>query len=137
MDSGLVFGDAISFDPAQIAAAPLTYDTILVDDLAPPPSQPAPPRYEIVAQLLQTLSLTGAAARAAPRRTGQARFANDTAAPGATVRPLAWVVTPLGDGPPATTDPNAKTWSELIGSLATLNAGQARWQLAPAYELEA
>jgi hypothetical protein len=137
MDSGLVFGDAVSFDPNEIVPAPLTYDTIILDDLAPPPSQLSGPRYGVRPEVLQTLAHSGAAARAATRRVGRERFANAAAGSAARVQPLSWVITPLGDGPPAPVDPRAKTWTELRAAVESLNAGQARWQMAPAYELVA
>ncbi len=138
MDAGLVFGDAVNFDPNEIAPAPLAYDTILLDDLAPPPAGPAGPRYGLALGRLEAFALSGAAGRAATRRIGQFRFANDAAPPGAVVKPLDWVVTPLADGAPVAVDPRARTWTELRGALAQLNAGQdARWQMTPVHELAA
>ena len=135
-DAGLAFGDAISFPEAEIAPAPVAYDTILVDDLAPPPQSTAPV-YGVTMQLLQILAISGAAGRAAKRRVGQSRFGNDAAPPGAVVTPLTWAVTPLADGPPVAVDPQAKTWTEMRGALAKMNAGQTLWQMTPTHELAA
>ena len=134
-DAGLAFGEAISFPEAEIAPAPVAYDTILIDDLAPPPAQTPPPPYAIPAQVLAILTMSGAAARSATLRTGPSRFAGPTA--GANVRPLTWVINPLADGPPQPPAARPQTWTEMRGTLAALNAGEARWQMTPTFELAA
>jgi hypothetical protein len=135
MDAGLVFGDAVAFDPAESIAAPLQYETLTFDDEAAPPPPDQPP-HQITLDRLALFVRSGAAGRAAARRTGRKRFANTEAVPAVAVQPLTWVVTPLGDGPAAPPEA-AKTWSELQAALGQLNRGGAAWQLAPTHELAA
>ena len=138
MDAGFVVGkdDAVTIDPTQLVAAPLEYDSIVIDTLAAdvPPKQPAP--YRLPADRLAVHAATGAAARAPLRRVGRARFrtpgepAVDLAAP-------SWAIAPLDGAPPLALAATVKTWSEYQGALATLNRAGARFQLVPARELAA
>jgi hypothetical protein len=141
MDAGLVFGsEAVSFDAAQIVAAPLMNEPIVVDDMNAPPKPQAPPRA-ISFEQLRFHSRTGAAARAPVRALGLARFrrgeeVETEQARGAEFEAPRWVIVPMGDGAPAPVDAKVKTWSEYRAALATLNRGGARWQVVPLYELE-
>ena len=76
MDAGLVVGndDAVTIDAAQLVAAPLEYDSIIIDTLTAdvPPKQPAP--YVLPVGQLAVHAATGAAARAPVRNVGRARF---------------------------------------------------------------
>jgi hypothetical protein len=140
MDAGFVVGkdDAVTIpaDATQLVAAPLEYDSIVIDTLTGdvPPKQPAP--YVLPAAQLAVHAATGAAARAPVRRVGRARFrtpgqpAVDLAAP-------AWAIAPLDGGPPLALAAAVKTWSEHQGALTTLNRAGARFQLVPAAALAA
>jgi hypothetical protein len=151
MDAGCLFGSAATvIDPAQVVAAPLQYQTIVIG--APPatsgssspaatasPALPAtaaaPASYTLTASLLQSFSRSGAAARAPLRQVGRARFRNDLVKAGATLKPKNWTIMPKGDGPAATVTPGVRTWSEYQGALKAINRGGAHWQLLPSYEL--
>jgi hypothetical protein len=135
MDAGFVFGDAVTFDPAQSVAAPLEYETFTFDDQAAPPLPDQPPHH-VTVDRLTLFARSGAAGRATIRRTGRRRFANADAAQAVAMQPLTWVVTPLGDGPAAPPE-TARTWSELQGVVRQMNRAATVWQLAPAHELAA
>ena len=156
MDAGYVFGDATtSIDDTQIIAAPLKYKTIPIGTSPAPTLQAAasaataaphaaiaatagaaaPPSYTPPASQLQSLSRSGAAARAPVRRVGRARFRNDAVAPAASLKPKRWTIMPNADGNAASVDPSVRTWSEYHAALKTLNRGGVRWQLLPTYEI--
>jgi len=156
MDAGCVFGSATTvIDPAQVIAAPLQYQTILIGTPpAPaaasgpglhaaianpvvPASAAAPATYTLTVPQLQSLSRSGAVGRAPLRRVGRARFRNDLVQAGATLKPKRWTIMPKGDGIAATVAPSVRTWSEYQGALKALNRSAARWQLLPTHELEA
>ena len=156
MDAGCVFGSATTvIDPAQVIAAPLQYQTILIGTPpAPaaasgpglhaaianpvvPASAAAPATYTLTVPQLQSLSRSGAVGRAPLRRVGRARFRNDSVQAGATLKPKRWTIMPKGDGTAATVAPSVRTWSEYQGALKALNRSAARWQLLPTHELEA
>jgi len=156
MDAGCVFGSATTvIDPAQVIAAPLQYQTILIGTPpAPaaasgpglhaaianpvvPASAAAPATYTLTVPQLQSLSRSGAVGRAPLRRVGRARFRNDLVQAGATLKPKGWTIMPKGDGTAATVAPSVRTWSEYQGALKALNRSAARWQLLPTHELEA
>jgi len=156
MDAGCVFGSATTvIDPAQVIAAPLQYQTILIGTPpAPaaasgpglhaaianpvvPASAAAPATYTLTVPQLQSLSRSGAVGRAPLRRVGRARFRNDLVQVGATLKPKRWTIMPKGDGTAATVAPSVRTWSEYQGALKALNRSAARWQLLPTHELEA
>ena len=140
MDAGFVVGidDRVSIDPAQMVAAPVEYDSIIIDTLSGdvPPKQPAP--YVLPAGQLVFHAATGAAARAPVRRVGRARFrtpgkpAVDLAAP-------TWAIAPLDGGPPVAVAAAVRTWSDYQGTLTNLNrAGAApSFQLVPTAALAA
>jgi hypothetical protein len=138
MEAGFVVGanDAVTIDAAQLVAAPLEYDSIVIDTLTAdvPPKQPAP--YVLPAAQLGVHAATGAAARAPVRRVGRARFrtpgppAVDLAAP-------TWAIAPLDGGPPVAVTANIKTYTEYQSALTTLNRAGARFQLVPAAALAA
>jgi hypothetical protein len=138
MEAGFVVGanDAVTIDAAQLVAAPLEYDSIVIDTLTAdvPPKQPAP--YVLPAAQLGVHAATGAAARAPVRRVGRARFrtpgppAVDLAAP-------TWAIAPLDGGPPVAVAANIKTYTEYQSALTTLNRAGARFQLVPAAALAA
>ncbi|MCK0198121.1 hypothetical protein MWN34_14500 [Ancylobacter sp. 6x-1] len=135
MQAGVVFGDAVTFDANEIVGGPLTYDTVTFDDEAAPPLPDRLP-YALSPDRLASLAMSGAAGRAAPRRTGRARFANEGAGPAVTVLLVHWTVVPLADGEAHPVAPD-RTWTELRGEVAKLNVGRAMWQLTPDYELAA
>jgi hypothetical protein len=130
--------DAVTIDPApaQLVAAPLEYDSIIIDTLAAdvPPKQPAP--YRLPVERLTRHAATGAAARAPVRRVGRARF-RTPGAPAVDLAAPAWAIAPLEGGPPVAVAATVKTWSEYQGALAALNRAGARFQLVPARELAA
>ncbi|MBV9391706.1 MAG: hypothetical protein JOY96_07435 [Verrucomicrobia bacterium] len=149
MDAGCVFGSATTvIDPAQLVAAPLEYQTIVIGASPAPitastthaasatPATSVPPTYTLTASQLQSLSRSGSAARASLRRVGRARFRNDSVKPAATFSPKHWTIVPLAGGSAATVDPSVRTWSDYQAALKTLNRGAANWQLLPIYELQ-
>jgi hypothetical protein len=141
MDAGLVFGsEAVSFDAAEVVAAPLKYEPIVIDDMSAPPKPPAPPFVMSFAQL-RFHSRTGAAARAPVRAIGLARFRRGEeieAEPSQAVEVKAprWAIVPLADGAPPPVDATLRTWSEYRAALDTLNRGGAQWQVVPLHELQ-
>lgn len=155
MDAGYVFGSSTTkFDPAQVIAAPVGYDTVVI---GAPPSQTAapqtaavtaatpaviaadsvPPPYTMTSSQLQAFSPSGAAGRAPLRRVGRARFRNSAVIPTAQVKPPQWAIVPRGNGAPASLDPSVRTWSEYQAALNTLNRAGANWQLVPLHEVPA
>jgi hypothetical protein len=153
MDAGCVFGSATTvIDPAQVIAAPLEYQTIVIGASpaqvatstphgatatpAAPGSAAAPTTYTLTAPQLQSFSRSGSAARAPLRRVGRARFRNDLVKAGATLKPKHWTIMPKADGTAATVDPSVRTWSEYQAALKAVNRGGAHWQLLPTYELQ-
>jgi hypothetical protein len=136
MDAGMAVGsDAVTFDPAQAVAAPLEYESIVIDTLAPPgnPPPPSPVNYALAVSQLQWQSLTGAASRAPVRRAGRARFRADGPAAVQFAEPR-WAIEPIDGAAALAVDPSIRTWSEHLARLHTLNRGGARYQLVPAPE---
>jgi hypothetical protein len=138
MEAGFVVGndDAVTIDAAQLVAAPLEYDSIIIDTLAGdvPPKQPAP--YVLPAAQLAVHAATGAAARAPVRRVGRARF-RTPGQPAVELAAPAWAIAPLDGGPPVAVAATVKTWSEYQGALTNLNRAGASFQLVPAAALAA
>jgi Family of unknown function (DUF6603) len=138
MEAGFVVGndDAVTIDAAQLVAAPLEYDSIIIDTLAGdvPPKQPAP--YVLPAAQLAVHAATGAAARAPVRRVGRARF-RTPGQPAVELAAPAWAIAPLDGGPPVAVAATVKTWSEYQGALTNLNRAGASFQLVPATALAA
>ncbi len=136
MDLGMAVGsDAVRFDAAQAVAAPLDYEFIVIDTLAPPgnPPPPLPVRYTLALSQLQAHSATGAAARAPVRRVGRARF-RTAGPPAVEVAEPRWAIVPIDDVATATVDPAVRTWSEHLAALNALNRGGAIYQLVSAPE---
>ena len=134
MDAGIAIGSTgMSFD--EVVPAPLTYEAIVIDTLPQPAGQGT--RYVLAVGLLMAQTKSGAVARAAIRRAGQARFRQADAPPAATLSSLRWTILPLTEGAAASVDPNVRTWSEYRAALATLNRGAANWQMVPTHELAA
>jgi len=140
MDAGLVFGsDAVVFDEAQTVAAPLEYESILID-AAGQSSRPKTGRYVLTAERLFQQTRFGAVARAPIRSVGMARFRDADAPKAATLHTPRWVIASVEDtrtvAPEATT---GATWSETRAVMAKLNRaapdGTARWQLVPVHEV--
>jgi hypothetical protein len=143
MDAGSVFGDAhVVFDSAQVILAPLEYEPISItlegssSPGTPASSTTAPAPYTLSPDQLQLFTRSGAAARAAVRRVGRARFRNDAVEGAAALTAERWTIVPNGEGPAATVDPAVRTLSEYQAALRTLNRGGARWQVVPVHELE-
>ena len=138
MDAGLVVGndDAVTIDAAQLVAAPLEYDSIIIDTLTAdvPPKQPAP--YVLPVGQLAVHAATGAAARAPVRNVGRARF-RTAGKPAVEIAEPTWAIAPLDGGPAVATAPAVKTWTDYQGTLTTLNRASARFQLVPATALAA
>jgi uncharacterized protein DUF6603 len=138
MDAGLVVGndDAVTIDAAQLVAAPLEYDSIIIDTLTAdvPPKQPAP--YVLPVGQLAVHAATGAAARAPVRNVGRARF-RTAGLPAVEIAEPTWAIAPLDGGPAVATAPAVKTWTDYQGTLTTLNRASARFQLVPATALAA
>jgi hypothetical protein len=138
MDAGLVLGaDAVSFDPASITPAPLTYASITLNP-STDTTAAGPSRYSMPLAALQAQARTGAAARALVRAVGRARFADPAAAGrrAATLADPPWRIVQVADGSAAPIDPGITTWSEQRAALAVLNRGGAHWQMVPVHELE-
>jgi uncharacterized protein DUF6603 len=138
MDAGLVVGndDAVTIDAAQLVAAPLEYDSIIIDSLTAdvPPKQPAP--YVLPIGQLAVHAATGAAARAPVHNVGRARF-RTPGLPAVAIAEPTWAIAPLDGGPPVAVAPAIKTWTDYQGTLTTLNRTSARFQLVPAAALAA
>ena len=138
MDAGLVVGndDAVTIDAAQLVAAPLEYDSIIIDTLTAdvPPKQPAP--YVLPVGQLAVHAATGAAARAPVRNVGRARF-RTAGLPAVEIAEPTWAIAPLDGGPAVAVAPVIKTWTDYQGTLTTLNRASARFQLVPAAALAA
>jgi hypothetical protein len=123
MDAGIAIGSAgMSFD--EVVPASLEYEAIVIDTLPQPAGQGT--RYVLAPGLLMAQTKSGAVARAAIRRAGQARFRQADAPPAATLSTLRWTIMPLTEGAAASVDPNVRTWSEYRAALDTLNRGAAR-----------
>jgi hypothetical protein len=136
MDAGIAAGDiAIAFAAGEIVAAPLEYESIVID--APDQAPPADTRFRLDAGALQLLAETGAAARAPVRRVGKARFRDAAAAPAVTIHAPEWRIVSVDDRALLAASVEAKSWSEQSARLATLNREGVRWQLVPAHELVA
>jgi hypothetical protein len=138
MDAGLVFGsDAVSFDESQIIAAPLQYDSIVID-AAGAASTPPGDRYTLIADRLFEQSRMGAAATAPIRSIGLARFRQPNAPKAVTLNPPSWLIASTTDaGAPAPAATTGTSWAETRAALAALNradAHAAKWQVIPAYE---
>jgi hypothetical protein len=139
MDAGLVFGsNAVSFDEAQSVAAPLEYESIVVD-AAGPPVRPPLPRYVLSASRLLEQARFGAVALAPVRHVGAARFRDPDAPKAATLNETLYVMASVDDAtsaPPAA--PAAATWSETRAAMTALNRAAgisgALWQLVPVHE---
>ena len=141
MEAGCVFGEpGVSFEAAQVIAAPLAYqDVRIVLDGTPPtvPSNAAPPPQEVTPVQLQNFARSGSAGRAPVRHVGRARFRIDAVEGAASFAPPRWAIVPTAEaGPPAAVDPEVTTWSEYQGVLKTMNRARARWQIVPAHEVE-
>ena len=141
MEAGCVFGEVgVSFDSAQVIAAPLEYQDVHITlDGTPPvvPSNAAPPPQTVTPVQLQTFARSGAAGRAPVRHVGRARFRNDAVEGAAAFAPARWAIVPAAEaGPAASVDPDVTTWIEYQGVLKTMNRSRARWQLVPAHEVE-
>ena len=140
MDSGLVVGtNAVSFDAGQLqlVAAPVEYQAITIDTLAPPGAPlPPPGSYTLPADRLAVHSASGAAARAPVRRLGRARFRSAAPVAVSLAQP-SWAIVPLDAGTPVKLDPNLKTWTDYRAALDALNRGGASFQLVPATALAA
>ncbi len=135
MDSGLVVGtDAVSFDPAQLVAAPVEYRAITIDPLAA--TTPPPGSYTLPASRLALHSASGAAARAPLRRLGRGRFRSAAPVAVSLARP-SWAIVPLDGGTPVALDRSVKTWTDYRAALDALNRGGASFQLVPAREIAA
>ena len=138
MDAGFVVGTnaAVTIDAGQLVAAPLEYNSIVIDTLTTdvPPKQPAP--YVLPVGRLAVHAATGAAARASVRSVGRARF-RTPGLPAVDIAEPTWAIAPLDSGPPVATAPAVKTWTDYQGALTTLNRAGARFQLVPAAALAA
>jgi hypothetical protein len=140
MVSGVTFGgNAIAIDdsPAQRAAAPVEYDSIIIDTEAPLPVPGN--KYVLLSHRLLLQARFGAVAQASVRTTGLARFQNAAAAPAVTLNTPHWVVASTASL--ATVAPTAGTsWGDAHAALQTLRqatpAGASpQWQLARAFEV--
>jgi hypothetical protein len=139
MDAGIIFGsDVFTFDETQIVAAPLEFETIVID-AAGKPSRPQGDRYLLTADRLFKQSRMGAAAIAPIRVVGAAKFRQPDAPKAVTLEPPRWVVaSTLDTNLAAPVIVSGPSWIESRAALATLNrtskGGAARWQVVPAYE---
>jgi Family of unknown function (DUF6603) len=138
MDAGLVFGSNVwTFDGAQTVAAPLVYESFVIDDVRQPSKPTAD--YVLSEPTLERQFRSGSAARAPIRTLGLARFRDPKAPRAATLRSVRWVVASLTDTAATVPPPSADaTWTEIRAEMATLNrraaTGFAQWQVVPQYE---
>jgi hypothetical protein len=161
MDAGIACGsEAIVFDAAEVVAAPLDYEEIIVDDL----HVPSPPRQSFVLEFrsLLAFSATGAAARADVRRVGRARFRNfgdivdrseteDLGPPrgsdpspsraATTLRTPGFVVLQVAElarspAPGITSEAEVQTFSASRDAVRLLNRAGAQFLTVPTHELQ-
>jgi hypothetical protein len=138
MEAGLIFGsDAVMFDELQTVAAPLEYESIVID--AAGQSSKPPAKYVLSAERLLEQARFGAVAQAPIRALGLGRFRDAAAPKAATLRTEGWVIAAVTDTGTVTPAPGAAvTWSETRAAVAALNrgasAGSAPWQLVPLHE---
>jgi hypothetical protein len=141
MDAGLVFGsDAVAFAPAQAVASPLEYETVVIDDDAPP-NAPRAERYRLHPERLLQHARFGAVAKAPIRKLGLNRFRTPDAPQAAALRTPGWVIASVDDAKivAAQTQPGA-IWNATHATMLRLNqqaGGARRWQLIPEHEVPA
>jgi hypothetical protein len=138
MEAGVVFGsDAVSFAESDIVAAPLAYESIVIDS-AGRASRASDPYVLSAARLVEQAGF-GAVAQASVRTVGLGRF-RDAAAPRAvTMHAEQWTIASAAD---TTTTPEAPsagtTWAEARAAVRLLNrraaADDTAWQLVPVHE---
>jgi Family of unknown function (DUF6603) len=139
MDAGAVFGsDIITFDESQIVAAPLEFESIVIDATGAS-SRPQGGRYVLTADRLSQQSRLGAAATAPIRVIGVGKFRQPDAPKAVTLEVPRWLIASTTDvnlaTPAVVTGPS---WIETRAALAALNradvGGVSRWQVVPAHE---
>jgi hypothetical protein len=141
MDAGLVFGsDAVAFAPAQAVASPLEYETVVIDDDAPP-NAPRAERYPLHPERLLQHARFGAVAKAPIRNLGLNRFRTPDAPQAAALRTPSWVIASVDDTKIVATEtqPGA-IWNANHATMLKLNqqaGGARRWQLIPEHEVPA
>lgn len=140
MDAGLVFGsDAVVFTPAQAVASPLEYETVLIDDEAPPNAPPAE-RYPLHPDRLLQHARLGAVARAPIRHLGLNRFHSPEAPQAATLRTPNWVIASVEDARTVAAETqHGAVWNANQATMLKLNrqaGGARRWQLIPEHEVQ-
>jgi hypothetical protein len=136
MDAGVVFGAPGSgFDARELVAADLEYEQIVVDEPQPPQGEARPKATVVLQELtLQAFAASGAAANAATRTQGRARFRQ--ARPGepmGALNALRYAVVPLAEQAAGT--PQVLDFAASRAALGRLNRAGARWQAVPAFEV--
>jgi len=137
MDSGVRMGsDAVLFEDGQRVDSPLVFKTFVIDPDAGTLTPHAP--YPLRGGRLGEQARFGAVARGGLRRSGEARFRNNTLAPAVALQPLRLLVASVDElivkAPDAAL---GESWIEVQGALRSLNrqGSAAAWQLVPAHEL--
>jgi hypothetical protein len=138
MEAGIVFGsDAVVFDTAQTVAAPLTYESIVIDAAGKSKKDEKP--YTLSATHLFDQTRFGAVAMAPIRGVGLSRFRDAEAAQAATLQTPQYTIVALTDT--ATVSPVAAgpTWAEKRAAIEMLNRGAPAsaivWQVVPVNEI--
>jgi hypothetical protein len=123
--SGLLIGsDAVLINDAQLVAAPLAYDTLIIDAMpasiqsltgraidVPVSATPAAAPYVMPASQLAVHAATGAAARAPVRRVGRAKFRLN-ADPQVELAAPSWALVNAATGAPVPVADDVTTWPD-------------------------
>ena len=99
MEAGLVFGsEALSFAATELIAAPMAYESIVIDALAAPPAA-AGPRYQLTCGAIAVAcGKRGGGAGADTQRGAGALPQCEQAGAAASLQSPKWRIMPLGDG---------------------------------------
>jgi hypothetical protein len=142
MQAGLAIGsNAVASSASQLVAAPLTYDSFVIDALPAPATSPnggtidqpvtptpAAAPYVLPAAQLALHAATGAAARAPVRQRGRARYRVSDPPLIALAAPR-WAVVAATTGTAVPVDESVTTWSDYKGVADSLNRGGATYDV--------
>ena len=110
MEAGLVFGsEALSFAATELIAAPMAYESIVIDALAGAAAQPAGPRYQLTCgAIAAAYGERGGGAGAGTQRGAGALPRCDASGAAASLQKPNWRIMPLGDGAAAAVAANVE-----------------------------
>ena len=145
MEAGLMIGnDDFAFSNADRIAAPLVYETFIVDTLPPLPQPPPPPKYALSDARLFDQAQFGAAGVSRVRTSGTAKYQNNNRADKVTLTKPGWAIASTEDLSvkpiPGADSSKSLTYSEsqqLLKKFKQQNPGEARQrQVVPSFEIE-